>query len=404
MNTTVRPITILTLASGLLVSAACEVTKSENFLSPSIAGPLPGVTITSPRPMEPPQGAEVLTTSLPLRLVFENASSNSPRPFWQTVEIAADHGFTNTLYRSEQLPPNGSGRTTHTVPGQLAHGATYYWRVTAADGANASPPSNPAFFMVVEPVVIDAPVPLSPVNGATTSSASPDFTVANGPVSGPAGTVVYRFQVATDTGFGGVVASGTTTRSSSGTTTHNVGTLPSGQLFFWRAWGTNGKESSPYSSVQSFRTPVPAPTPTPGPYTPPPPPSGNNRTPDPPPGQRLPLPNMFSVVEQVAREHPGALANSCQNGGGTWEFMDRVVDRLRTYDTRWGYNWKRAVVGDPSHDVINYHWGPGPDEGSRDVYTIDIIAGHCGSNPTPAWFDLTDPNGSCAMWTGRGRF
>jgi hypothetical protein len=84
--------------------------------------------------------------------------------------------------------------------------------------------------------------------------------------------------------------------------------------------------------------------------------------------------------------------------------MDRVIDALRQYDTRWGYNWKRAHVGDPSLDAINYHFGPGPDEGSRDVYTFDIIAGHCGGSPQPTFQNLTDPNGAGAMWTGRGRF
>ena len=46
---------------------------------------------------------------------------------------------------------------------------------------------------------------------------------------------------------------------------------------------------------------------------------------------------------------PGALPNSCQDHGGTWQFMDQVVDTLRTYDTRWGYNGKRGNANDPSN-------------------------------------------------------
>ena len=38
--------------------------------------------------------------------------------------------------------------------------------------------------------------------------------------------------------------------------------------------------------------------------------------------------------------------------------MDQVVDTLRTYDTRWGYNGKRGNTNDPSKDVVAYHYGP----------------------------------------------
>lgn len=132
--------------------------------------------------------------------------------------------------------------------------------------------------------------------------------------------------------------------------------------------------------------------------------AGAPRTSDPAPGLRLGLPEMGRVVEEVAARFPDALRSSCQEHGGSWDFLDRLVDELRTRDTRWGYNWKRKVVGDPSLDAINYHWGAGPDEGSTEVYTIDVIMGHCGDNPSPTWMELTDENGPGAMWTGRGRF
>ena len=130
----------------------------------------------------------------------------------------------------------------------------------------------------------------------------------------------------------------------------------------------------------------------------------HHRVPDPEPGTQLPAPNMAHVVAEVAAAHPDALRNSCQEQGGSWEFLDRVVDALRAHDTRWGYNWKRGHVGDPSLDVVNYHWGSGQDEGSSDVYTFDVIIGHCGDRPAATWMDLTDPHGAGARWTGRGRF
>jgi hypothetical protein len=129
-----------------------------------------------------------------------------------------------------------------------------------------------------------------------------------------------------------------------------------------------------------------------------------NRTDDPPPGQRLPKPNEFGVVAQLFSDRPDLVARSCQpeNGGnGTWEFMEELLTRLRLRDTRWGYNSRRGVPGDVARDEVAYHWGSGPDEGSRDTYAWDVMGGHCGPNPTPAWIDVSDLG---TLWASRGQF
>jgi hypothetical protein len=128
------------------------------------------------------------------------------------------------------------------------------------------------------------------------------------------------------------------------------------------------------------------------------------RTPDPPAGERLPKPNELGVVQQVFAERPDLLARSCQpesGGNGTWEFMEELVDRLRLKDTRWGFQSRRGVAGDVARDEVAYHWGPGPDEGSRDAYAWDVIGGHCGPNPVPTWGDVSDLG---TLWVSRGRF
>ncbi len=121
----------------------------------------------------------------------------------------------------------------------------------------------------------------------------------------------------------------------------------------------------------------------------------------------LPLPDMSDLVDQVAADHPDLLADSCQDEGGTWEFLDLLVTELRKVDVRWGYNWKRGKVGDPSQDVVDYHFGPGESEGSTDVYIIDVIVGHCGPNPSPGWIDQTQATadaGEIGRWTSMGKF
>jgi hypothetical protein len=407
MNKTVSRLT--KFSAALCVAAAvsgCEAEKSRNPLSPNVAGPIAGVSISPPTPATPINGAEV-TNSTPVRLTFNNASSTGERPFWYVVELASDAGFANKVYANAKVTAAAGTQTSVVVDAALTADRTYFWRVKADDGANASEFSAAARFDLVVPIVIEAPVPISPVSGLTATSTAPIFVVNNGGVQGRAGKVEYWFEVSTDQAFTKTFLQLGTERTSGAQTTIQMPQLPPSSLLYWRVAGYNGKITGPWSLTQSFRTPAAAPAPSPSPSpSPVPPPSPGGRTPDPPPGGRLPLPNMFGVVQQVAAQYPAALQNSCQDHGGTWEFMDRVMNELRRYDTRWGYNGKRGNSNDPSKDAIAYHWSGGPDEGSTEVYIIDIIGSHCGS-PSPAWVDVTDitySSGTIGRWTGRGRF
>lgn len=183
------------------------------------------------------------------------------------------------------------------------------------------------------------------------------------------------------------------TVSGSGTISHQLPTVPTGS-FEWQVRAFQGDGAGPWSEKRSFTMKAPGrPVPT------------GKRTPDPPPGVRLPAPDRYHVVIGVANQYPHFLYNSCQEHGGTWDFMDTVVDTLRLEDTRWGYAWKRGVVGDPLQDIVAYNWSAEPDEYTRNIYTIDILLGHCGSSPSPAWIN-TQPGGGPGLsaWTGRGRF
>ncbi len=126
------------------------------------------------------------------------------------------------------------------------------------------------------------------------------------------------------------------------------------------------------------------------------------RAPNPAPGQRLPLINRIGVINQLAAERPDLLHQSCVEHGGNNRFMFEAVRRLRAIDNRWGLNWKRGWFGDLSQDIVNYNHGSEPDEGTRNVYIIDIIGGHCGSSPSPFWADQTQAtrdNGTIGIWT-----
>ena len=110
------------------------------------------------------------------------------------------------------------------------------------------------------------------------------------------------------------------------------------------------------------------------------------------PGEtRKPRPNDSAIVRAVANAFPSSLARSCQEQGGSWEFMDRSVDALRAKDGRYGYNAKRGNTNDPSLDVISYFYANGDNiQGDARVYIFDLIAGHCGPTPSVIWNDVTD--------------
>jgi hypothetical protein len=153
MNNIVISITKFSTVALLALSVvACEAEKSRNPLSPNVAGPIAGVSLSVPTPATPVDGAEVLNTQ-PVRLTFNNSSSNGERPFWYIVELASDAGFTNRLYANGRVSPGTGTQTSVVVDGTLPAERTYYWRVKADDGANASEYSAAARFDLVMPVV-----------------------------------------------------------------------------------------------------------------------------------------------------------------------------------------------------------------------------------------------------------
>ena len=385
----------------------CEAAKSANPTAPTVAGPIPGVSITAPKPLEPGVGATLVAQSDPYTLLIENPGSSGQRTIWLQVEMAADSNFKQIVHQADRIEPGPNGRTQYRMPEPLGAGFTYYWRSRAADGANTGPYSAVSNFSVVVPVVIEAPVALEPSGNLTTNK--PTFKARNGAISGTSG-VVYRFEVSSNANMNPATAVVTVNPGGDGNTTMSLGELPYNTVLYWRVYATDGSKQSNHSQTISFKTaPQPVVTPPPGggggvPGGVPKGPGGRAADPH---GGRLVLPNMASVIQAVARANPAAIQNSCQDSGGSWQFMDSVVDTLRTYDTRWGYNGKRGNAGDPSKDVIDYHWGDGPDANSTDVYIIDIINGHCGSTPSAGWNDVTDVtlgSGTIGRWISRGRF
>ena len=174
--------------------------------------------------------------------------------------------------------------------------------------------------------------------------------------------------------------------------------VPKPHCYGWKSSKTNVRPDNPQPPAPPRPVP-PAPAP-PRPIPQPPPPT--NRTPDPPVGERLPSPDERDVVSKLATERPDLLLDSCQKRGGSWEFMEIVVERLRAIDTRWGWNCKRGDCSTISEDVVAYFHGRGNEgdsQGSDDVYLFDVIVSHCpreGVTAKPGWGKAGTANG--AAW------
>ncbi len=245
---------------GLLaLLSACEHTKTSNPLSPLIAGPIEGVTITQPILLEPEQGRKYKPAQLPLSLLIENPSSNSPRPFTLRIELSSTETFTEQVVSQTGVEPGSGGRTAYALPASLPVGRRYFWRVKAEDGANASEYSAVRQFEVLEPVVIGAPSAVSPVSGVRTSTRRPDLVVANAAVSGPYLPLTYFFEVATDSSFSNRVVF----EERSPGVGQTILTIPSDLAYntthYWRARVTDSEVIGDWSATADFVTPL-APT------------------------------------------------------------------------------------------------------------------------------------------------
>jgi len=252
----------LTTLVAILCLGACEAAKSANPTAPTVAGPIPGVSITTPKPLEPHVGSTLTFSSEPPTLLIENPGTSGARTIWLQLEVATDVDFANIVHQADRITPGEGGRTAYRLPEPLGAGFTYYWRSRAMDGANTGPYSAVASFNVVPPVVIDPPAAATPSGNLTTNK--PEFRVNNGTISGTTG-VVYRFQVSTSPDLANLTALVTVTPGSNGTTTMSLGELPYNTTFYWRAYGSDGSKESAFSNTLSFRTPAPPPPPTPTP-------------------------------------------------------------------------------------------------------------------------------------------
>ncbi len=361
-----------------LALAACETSKSSNPLSSTLAGPIPGVEISSPKPLEP-NGARIEVESQPVTLLIENASTNGPRPLTYTMEVAIDAGFTNKVFEREGVTPGDGGRTTLRLPDHLATGRSYYWRARAGDGANTGPYSPAASFEVYTAIVIEAPVAVAPAPNQTVNTLRPRFTWINAPRSGPVGPISYYVEVSDNEAFAPAYpVFGPIPEQPNQTSVDPPRDGQYGHIYYWHVMASDGTNSGPWSITRAFVTPAPPPrAPEPGPAN-----TGGHIPAGPATADRA-----KQVVFGTASEFPQltrVFGNDSQALGAAEELLRRTIWHLHLAGFDAGR--QRNPSGAISNDKITIFIG-----GSWHAYDIFSL-GYAGRATTVQFFEVSPPN------------
>ncbi len=211
-----------------------------------------GVTLTTPQPVAPVAGARLKFADQPLTLTVRNAVSTGSSPLTYSFQVATDAGFGSVVFSKDGVA-EGSGQTSLKID-KLPGNKDYFWRARAAAGGAAGPFSAARQFNVGPEVVIQAPALIAPANGGTLNGTG-SLVAANADRSGPAGQLVYRFDVADSSSFANLVFTTTIAEQGGQTSAQMTANLTANATYFWRvqATDTTNNVSGPFSSVFSFR-------------------------------------------------------------------------------------------------------------------------------------------------------
>jgi hypothetical protein len=262
-----------------------------------------------------------------------------------------------------------------------AGAGTYYVRVVAVNADGTSPPSNEVTVVLTS----GCAAPSAPLNLRAMIKGTELYLFWRRPAAGSVSG--YSVQVGNAPGQ-------TFTQFNTPATTLNAN-APAG-TFFARVVATSPCGNSAASNEATLTFP-----------------SNSVRVADPDPGTTLGLPDVQALLGRINSEAPGLLVSqSCPQGlkyiNNPWQ--DRMIDRLREYDTRFGYNGKPTRTaadngGVPvvaAGDEFTYFAGPGIAQGSRAVYAVDMLFNHCGPTPELTFRNFTGEED--AFWSGAGRF
>jgi hypothetical protein len=256
------PLAVLAAAAGCSGGTTNPLTPAQSSAAPAttpIASVDSTASIASPRPLTPTTGALIKNADQPVTLVARNALvTKAGATVTYTFEVATDTAF-GTKVQTKANVAEGTGGQTSVTLDPLPAATDYYWHVKAAGGGTTGVFSTVFKFSVGPAIIVNAPVPIGPLTGTTTSQ-QPALRVTNATRSGPAGAITYKFDISSTATFATLFMTGTNTEGVNETGFIPPTPLPVNTMFFWRATAmdvANGI-SSPPSTTESFTTSQPS--------------------------------------------------------------------------------------------------------------------------------------------------
>jgi hypothetical protein len=214
----------------------------------------PSATVSTPSAVSPANGATIGYQAQPATLTISNASSSdSTASVVYTFEVATDAAFANKVVTRDV--PQGTGQTS-LVLDTLTGGQTYFWHVRATAGSAVGTFGSAMTFTIGPAIVLQAPAVVLPVSGTRVDDAKPALTISNASHTGPVGAITYRFEIASDSSFATIAASGTVDEGATQTTFTPTSNLAYKTTFYWHARAIDATNSAtgPYSTTATFVT------------------------------------------------------------------------------------------------------------------------------------------------------
>ena len=123
-----------------------------------------------------------------------------------TFEVGGDSAFATKIQTKDGVA-EGTGGQTSVKLDTLAAAKDYFWHARATSGGTTGV-FGPAYRFTIGPAItLSTPAPIAPLTNATTVP-RPALRVANVTATGPAGTITYKFEIATTAAFATLAASG----------------------------------------------------------------------------------------------------------------------------------------------------------------------------------------------------
>ena len=213
-----------------------------------------GVTLVSPQLVSPADGAQIRNANQPITLTVANGVTTGSTPPTYTFEVASDSGFASKAYTKDGVAQGANGQTSLVID-KIGPAKSYFWRVRTNSGSTPGPYSRVRGFTVGPEVILQAPVLGDPASNATVGE-SPTLNVNNVQRTGPAGQVVYRFEISEQSNFSSLVYSASTNERADLTfTAHTVTIRLEEKTYWWRVQASDPSNAvtSAYSGGNPFK-------------------------------------------------------------------------------------------------------------------------------------------------------